>query len=378
MGSKTLAVAVSAPKSTSRILELGIIVPTLNERDNIEPLLAAIDVTLAGRAYEVVFVDDWSDDGTPETIRLIAERRRDVRLIRRFGRTGLSSAVIEGMLSTTASVLAVIDADGQHDEALLPVLADLVADGCADLAVASRYCGDGSTGGLATERVAASLFATRLAKKLLGITLSDPMSGCFAIRRGTFEAALPHMSATGFKILLDIILSSPTPLKIAERPYHFRVRTAGESKLDAAVVVDYLLLLADKTFHRFAPPRLILFGAVGLTGVGVHLSLLRAGLDLLSLPFPRAQAVAVAGSIAFNYTLNNIVTFRDRRLKGVRWWLGLGSFYVVCGLGAVANVGVGSLVFATDQRWWLAGIAGAAVGSVWNFAASSFITWRKR
>jgi dolichol-phosphate mannosyltransferase len=357
---------------------LAVIVPTLNERDNVEPLLAALDSSLKDWAYEVIFVDDWSSDGTAEAIQMIATGRRNVKVIRRFGRSGLSSAVMEGFLSTTATICAVIDADRQHDEALVPKLAALVARGDADIAVGSRYLADGSTGDWSGERAAASRFATRLASHLLPPSLTDPMSGLFAVRRSVFEAALPQMSATGFKILLDIVLSSPTPPQIAELPYHFRARIAGESKLDAGVVIEYLLLVIDKSFKKFAPPRLIMFGFVGLMGVAVHLGVLRSGMDGLGLSFPRAQALAVTGAIGFNFTVNNVLTFRDRRLRGLHWWLGLASFYLVCGLGAVANVGVGSLVFSKDHRWWLAGLAGAAVGSIWNFAASSYVTWRKR
>jgi dolichol-phosphate mannosyltransferase len=363
---------------TSLSPKAAVIVPTLNERDNIAPLLAGIDAALNGRDYEVIFVDDWSSDGTPDTIQSIARNRPDVRLLRRFGRKGLSSAVIEGMMATSADIVAVIDADRQHDESLLPHLIDLVASDSADVAVGSRYIDDGSTGDWAAGRVKISQFATSLAKKFLPADVSDPMSGFFAVRRSAVDAALPNLSAAGFKILLDLLVSSPTKLRVAELPYQFRTRVAGESKLDAGVALDFLILLADKTFRKFAPPRLVLFGMVGGIGVAVHLTILRTGLRLFDLDFSAAQALAVTGSIAFNFSLNNAITYRDRRLSGVRWWLGLLSFYLVCGIGAIANVGVGSFVFAQDARWWMAGIAGAAVGSIWNFAASSFVTWRKK
>lgn len=355
-----------------------IIIPTLNEVDNIRPLIASLDKALAHHEYEIIFVDDWSSDGTAELVINIARERNDVRLIRRFGRRGLSSAVIEGMLSTSANTLAVIDADGQHDERILPDLIDLIAKGEADLAIGSRYMVDGSTGDWQAKRVAISQFATSLARMFLPANVTDPMSGFFVIRRDKVEAAIPALSTTGFKVLLDLITSSPTPLKIVERPYHFRQRLAGESKLDSAVAIDFLFLIVDKAFRRFAPPRLIMFGAVGLFGVIVHLTILRLSIDVVRTSFATAQAIAVITAIAFNFTLNNAFTYRDRKLTGVRWFIGLLSFYVVCGFGAIANVGVGILVFSNNPRWWLAGIAGAAVGSIWNFAASSFVTWRKR
>ena len=357
---------------------VAVIIPTLNEVDNVGPLIASLDTALHNRHYELIFVDDWSTDGTAELVQSIGINRTDVRLIRRFGRKGLSSAVIEGMLSTNADIVAVIDADRQHDERILPDLIDLVASGEADIAIGSRYMKDGSTGDWQAKRVAASQFATFLAQYFLPANVSDPMSGFFAVQRDKVEAAVPFLSSTGFKILLDLISSSPSPLRIVERPYHFRQRVAGASKLDSAVAIDFLFLLVEKTIRRIAPPRLVMFGAVGLLGVAVHLSVLRFSIDVANSSFATAQTAAVMTAIAFNFTLNNAITYRDRKLTGVRWFIGLLSFYAVCGFGALANVGVGILVFSNNPRWWLAGIAGAAVGSIWNFAASSYVTWRKK
>ena len=356
---------------------IAIVVPTLNECDNIRPLLALLDRTLIGQRYEIVFVDDWSSDGTPELIAGIARERPDVRLIRRFGRRGLSSAVIEGMLATTTDVVAVIDADLQHDESILPRLYDLVASGEADVAIGSRYAEGGSTGDWCARRRRASRAATRLAEIALPVRVADPMSGFFVVRRATLEAAVPQLSGKGFKVLLDLLMSAPGPVRVREVPYTFRQRAAGTSKLGCGVMFDYARLVAGKAVKRLLPARLVSFGAVGLVGLGVHLCVLNAMLSLARLPFATAQGIAVMVAIASNFLLNNMLTFRDRTLRGARMLSGLGSFYLVCGLGALANVGIGSLVFADAQRWWVAGIAGAVVGSVWNFVAASAVTWRK-
>lgn len=365
-------------------LSLAVIVPTLNERDNIAVMVDALDRALGGRAYEIVFVDDWSSDGTPQAVAEVAARRRDVRLVRRYGRRGLSGAVVEGVLATVAPIVAVIDADMQHDEALLPALVDAVASGRADIAIGSRYVADGSTGDWGEARLRTSRAATWLSRHLLRQHVADPMSGFFAVRRDAFVTAVPRLSSIGFKILLDLLVSSPVRLCVVELPYRFRNRQAGESKLDSAVALDFVLMLVDKTIGRWIPARLVLFGAVGVIGLAVHLTLLRGSLALLpesltlDARFRVAQAVAVIGAMTFNFALNNTLTYRDRRLRGARWVTGLLSFYAVCGLGAVANVGVGSFAFERHYSWWLAGIAGAVVGSVWNFAASSVLTWRKR
>lgn len=358
-------------------LALAIVIPTLNERDNVAPLLAALDRALAGREWEAIYVDDGSTDGTPEAIETIAEDRRDVRLIRRHGRRGLSSAVVEGMMATMAPIVAVIDADMQHDEAILPRLHDAVLAG-ADLAVGTRYAGDGSTGELAEHRVRVSALATRLANMVLKTHVSDPMSGFFVVRRQVLLATVPHLSTVGFKILLDLLASSPRPLDVTEIPYTFRPRQAGASKLDSMVAVEYAMLLLDKLFGRIIPPRLILFLAVGAAGLVVNLLALDLFLNLMGLGFRLAQSLAVAVSILFNFALNNVLTYHDRRLRGLAWVRGLATFYLVCGLGAIAQVGAAEWVYSAHRLWWVAGIAGAAVGAVWNYAASSFLTWRRR
>ena len=357
-------------------IALTVVIPTLNEVDNRRPLLERIALALAGIEWEAIFVDDGSSDGTPELATAIAQDDRRVRLIRRIGRRGLSSAVVEGALASTAPVIAVIDADLQHDETVLPKLHAAIVAG-HDLAIGTRYCQGGSTGDWDEGRRRISRFATALAAPIMKTALSDPMSGLFAIRRDALLEAAPRLSNVGYKILLDLVASHPRPLKVAEVGYTFGVRTAGESKLDQMVALEYIELLLDKTIGRFIPVKLVQFGAIGVVGVGVHLGLLYGFLNLLTLGFAFAQAGAVLGAMTFNFALNNRFTYRDRQLKGLGWVTGLLSFYLVCSLGAVANVGIGSLVYEQYHGWWIAGVAGAVVGSVWNYVASSWLTWTR-
>ncbi|HET9398391.1 MAG TPA: glycosyltransferase family 2 protein [Sphingomicrobium sp.] len=359
-------------------LQLSVVVPTLNEVGNIEPLLERISVALAGIEWEAIFVDDGSTDGTPERLTSIAQADRRVRMIRRIGRRGLSSAVVEGALASTTPIVAVIDADLQHDEKILPDLYRAIADGENELAIGTRYAGNGSTGEWDQDRLKISRFATALASPIMKTRMSDPMSGFFAVRRDVLLEAAPRLSTVGYKILLDLVASHPRPLKLAEVGYTFGSRRHGESKLDEMVVLEYVELLLDKAVGRFIPVKLIQFGAIGMLGVGVHLALLYLALNMAGAPFATAQAAAVLGAMTFNFALNNKFTYRDRQLKGLAWIGGLFSFYLVCSLGAVANVGIGSLVYDKLHGWWIAGIAGAIVGSVWNYVASSWLTWTKR
>jgi dolichol-phosphate mannosyltransferase len=326
---------------------------------------------------EILFVDDWSPDGTANRLAEVARGRHDVRVIRRWNRRGLSSAVIEGMMATMAPVVAVIDGDGQHDEALLPRLFKLVHQGRADIAIGSRYCTAGSVGNWDERRAAGSRIATRLSQMVLSQPVGDPMSGFFAVRRDLVEQLLPRLSGRGFKILLDLLSSAEQPVRVLELPYRFRCREHGESKLGAGVLLDFLVMLADRSIRRYLPPRMAMFAAVGLAGVAVHLLVLQLML-LRGLSFESAQSAAVVVAIASNFVLNNSLTFRDRRLRGARLIVGLASFYAVCGLGALANIGIGTVLFEAHHRWWLSGIAGAVTGSIWNFIASATVTWRKR
>ncbi|MGL3822410.1 glycosyltransferase [Sphingopyxis sp. R3-92] len=357
-------------------LEVAVVVPTLNEAGNVERLIEKLSVVLAGRGWEVIFVDDNSADGTSDLVRRIGRTSRHVRIVQRVGRRGLSSAVIEGMLATAAPVIAVMDGDLQHSEDALPRLIDAIEMGEAEIAVGTRYAEGGCTGDWDAGRVRMSRFATRAGQIALGTDVSDPMSGFFAVRRDAFERALPRLSAIGFKILLDILASSPTALKVAEIPYQFRTRETGESKIGMRVVAEYAELIADKTIGRLVPVRLLKFLMVGGFGVFVHLAVLSMMLGTGNA-FVVAQTAAVMTAIAFNFFLNNSFTYADRKLKGWRILGGLATFYAISALGAVANIGIGTWMAGQDERWWVAGVAGVLVGAIWNFAMSSALTWRK-
>ena len=315
--------------------------------------------------------------GRRELVRQIARRKPHVRVIQRIGRRGLASACVEGVLSSSAPYFAVMDGDMQHDESLLPSMLQALKQQDLDIVVGSRYVEGGGTAGWEKRRQRFSRLGNRAAQLVIGANLKDPMSGFFVMRRQAFDEAVRRLSQQGFKILFDLFASSPRPLRYAEQPYQFRTRTLGSSKLDSMAVWEFGMLLADKLVGRIIPPRLVLFGLVGSVGLLVHLAALALGLRA-GLAFVTAQTVAVVLAMTMNFTLNNLLTYRDRQLKGWAWVKGLLSFYVICSLGAVANVGVGTLVYAREPIWWLAGIAGILVGTVWNYALSSFFTWNRK
>lgn len=349
--------------------------PSFNERDNVELLIARLGASLGDLEWEVLYVDDDSPDGTAAKIRDVAQTNPRVRCVQRIGRRGLSTAVIEGMLASSAPHVAVIDGDLQHDETMLPrMLATLKAEGL-DIVVGSRYAAGGGIGEWNKGRAAMSSFATRLARLVVTAELTDPMSGFFVMTRPAFERAVRRLSGQGFKILLDLFASTPTPYRFAEVPYQFRDRVRGESKLDGLVVWEYLMLLVDKTVGRWIPPRFVLFAAVGSGGLLIHLGTLRAMLAIFG--FPVAQAIATSLAMISNFTINNALTYRDRRLRGAKFIGGLITFCAICGIGAIANVRLASAAFEQHYEWWLSGLAGAAASVVWNYAVTSLFTWRK-
>ena len=371
MGAEARAAAPAAGPA-----DLAIVVPTVNERDNVRELVRRLDESLTGIAWEVVFVDDSSPDGTAEAVRALAREDARVRCVQRFGRRGLSSACIEGVLATSSPYCAVMDADLQHDERLLPEMLRTLERGGVDLVVGSRYAEGGSTGAWSGGRLAGSRAASWLARAVLGADVHDPLSGFFMLRREVFHAALPRLSGIGFKILLDVLTSSPGPLRTRELPYEFRPRLAGETKLDTLVVWEYLMLVADKLVGRVVPVRFLLFSLIGALGVVTHMVTLAVLFRGYGTSFAAGQAVATYAAMTGNFLLNNWFTYRDRRLRGWGLAWGWASFALVCSVGALANVGIASYVYNYRYVGWVpAALAGVVISSVWNYAASALFTW---
>ena len=358
--------------------QLSVIVPTFNECDNVTTLLRRLETALAGTAWEVIFVDDNSPDGTWNVVRDLARRDSRVRCIRRVGRRGLSGACIEGILASSAPFAAVIDADLQHDETRLPNMLALLRGGEFDLVIGSRYIEGGSADSFDRQRAGASAFATGLARRVLRVKIADPMSGFFMIRRDRFEQLAPQLSTQGFKILLDIVATAGGHLRIKEIPYNFAVRLHGESKLDSIVALDFLGLVLAKLTHDAVSLRFLLFATVGSIGILVHFAGLFVALRAFHLPFTAAQGCGAFSAMTSNFILNNFLTYRDQRLSGLALVRGLVVFYLVCSVGLAANVGVAFSVYDQEPIWWLAGAAGALMGVVWNYAISGLFVWRRR
>ena len=357
--------------------ELTIVVPTLDERQNLAPLIAGLESVLAGTDFEVLFVDDDSRDGTSDLARQIAQADRRIRVLQRIGRRGLSSAVVEGMLASSSPYLAVMDSDLQHDEKILPAMLAKLKQEHLDLVVATRHREGGGMGEMASHRRKLSEWGRSLSSLICRTNLSDPMSGYFVVTRAYVEEVARRLSGTGFKILLDLVVSSRRPVRLAEVPYVFRPRIHGASKLDILVGLEYLELLADKLVGDFVPASYVVFGLAGSIGVLAHL----AAVNLLRLipgfSLERAQFTSSVIVIGINFLLNNQLTFRSARLRGRRLLIGLAIFYTACSVGISLNLHV--LTYLTGLvPWYVAAAAGLAVGSVWNYWMSSMFVWQVR
>ena len=356
-------------------LQLGVIVPTFKEAPNVAPLLAKLEAALNGVVWQVIFVDDDSPDGTAATVKAIAATDPRVICLHRIGRRGLAGAVIEGAMASAAPFVAVIDGDMQHDETLLPKMLQALQEDRADLVVGSRYLATGAAdaSALGATREAGSRLANWLGAKVLRAQVTDPMSGFFMIRRELVEAVAPTLATSGFKVLFDILASQKTPPRYLEMPYEFRARVAGDSKLDEGVVVQYLGLLLAKLSRDLISPRFIMFALVGASGVVVHLVIL--GALRQHYGFSVAQTAAALGAMTSNYLINNAVTYRDRRKRGLGLIVGYFKFVLLCSVPLAANVAVATMVFERGPSWWVAGVAGAVVAAVWNYITTSRAVW---
>lgn len=357
---------------------LSIIVPILNEAKNIPILVDRVSASLAQIDWELIFVDDDSSDQSRAQLIALSSVNPRVRFLTRIGRQGLSTAVIEGALSSARDYIAVMDGDLQHDEAVLPKMLSCLSNNEADIVIGSRFLEQSSLGEFTAKRERMSRVGNWLSQTIIKTKLSDPLSGFFMLERTLFENVVHKLSGTGFKILLDILSTIKKPIKVKELPFQFGTRVHGESKIDSLVTLEFGLMLLDKWFGRIVPARFLLFTAVGAVGVGIHLLLLAIFFKTLQFDFYYSQAIATLLTMTFNFSLNNNLTYRDRRLSGPAFFTGLLSFYFVCSVGAVANFQFADFLYSQSVYWAAAGIAGAGIGAVWNYAMTSLFTWKAR
>lgn len=358
---------------------ISIVLPTYNERGNIEPLLNQLLNLLQSYNLEILVVDDNSTDGTAERVRELAQNEQRLRLIRRIGRSGLASAIKEGLVDASGDVAVVMDSDGQHDPGTVQGAIETLIQGNLDLVIGSRFHPGAEIHGLSSRREIGSSWANTSARLSLPRAykgLSDYMSGFFALRLEPLLPLILAVDVNGFKFLYELLALSKGRLRTSEVPLSFQPRDHGSSKLDLAIFWDFLTSVLHSLSFRLLPRRAISFGLVGLSGVMVQLLVNDLIMRLGGLSFESALPFAAATAASSNYLINNALTFRFQRLKGPALIRGLLKFLLVASLPILANVGLASTYYNFVARdTLLAQLAGIAVVFIWNYAASSRFVW---
>ena len=363
--------------------QLSVIIPTYNEVNNIEPIVKLLELSLKSLNFEIIFVDDNSPDGTINKIKKISKLNKKVRYILRFDKSGLSSAVTDGIVNAESEICVVMDGDLQHDEKIIPMMFKKIVDEKLDLVVGSRFKRKNDSNSLNAKRFFFSKVGNLISNSLLIKKLTDPMSGFFMIRRNIFISTIPRLSQMGFKILLDIIISSDKKLNFEEIEFKFRERNSGDSKLNYLIFWDFFLMLVDKKSKKLVPVKFISYCLIGLVGASIHIFSFLLLFKIIQLNFFYSYLPAMLISMTSNFLINNALTFRHNQLIKLKDLMrGLFLYYIICSLGAYSNIMIATNIYNSsifsnlDFNWILATCTGLLISSVWNYLVSSRMTWR--
>ncbi len=365
--------------------DLTVIIPTFNERENIEAIIRAVEEVLAGAGIrgEILVVDDSSTDGTIPVVRALEATLPNLRLVVRTSDPGLSQSVVEGISLARAEVIQVIDADFSHPPDLIPRFFGEIKGG-ADVVIGSRYMKGGSVENWPLRRLVISLGATALARIFLP-DLTDSGGNFFAVRREVVEGA--PLRPRGYKILFEILCKGRWQ-HAREIPFVFRDRRAGSSKLAASVVRDYLGQLADISFHALARRegavwkewrKALSFGVVGLSGIVVNMGLLAILTRYGGLYYLFSSIIAIEASIVNNFFWNDRWTFGGDPAHRKRPFLErIGYFHAICLGGAAINwLFLYALTQFAGIYYLLSNLAGILAGFFWNYLVNRNVTWRR-
>jgi dolichol-phosphate mannosyltransferase len=353
---------------------ISVVVPTYNEAANISMMYDGLARALAGRSWELVVVDDDSPDGTADAVRGLGRRHDNVRCIQRVQERGLASAVHWGVQAAHGEVVVVMDGDLQHEPALIPQMLDALQKG-HDIVSGSRFLEGAEAEGLSPGlRRRLSGWGNRLTNRFLGKALSDPLTGFFATSRRLFLESIPLMQADGFKVFFDLVYHNPN-VAVRELPFEFRHRRHGESKLELYVLWLLACDIVSKLSRGTLPPRLVSFVGVGLIGSIFHFSVLYICLGLGAV-FWLAQATATVVAMVFNFTINNLLTYSDDRLRGGAFYKGLLLYSLIASVGIVANVSTAQIAYLHLQgHTFIAASTGLVIDVIWRFVVSNRLIW---
>jgi dolichol-phosphate mannosyltransferase len=375
---------------------VSVITPTFNEAENLPILVGRLHDALADIPHEIIVADDDSPDRTWEVAEGLAADDPRITVMRRFHDPGLSASVLDGMSVARGEVLAVIDADLQHDESILADMVEQVLDDRADVVVGSRSTAGGGYGEWSSSRRFVSWVATLIARLLLRVPVSDPMSGYFAVSRRAYEATAPQLNPRGFKILLEFI-GRNRDLRVSEVGYEFSNRVHGETKLNRSVIRSYLLGVAELRLGRQVNPTFLLYVLVGIVGLIVNSTafwlaewigfpVVTTGLNDEIDPIATSFLFSLQLSILVLFVLNNEFTFWEQRFQGLRLLPAFVVYEAMSLLGAGVHVAV--FTFLQESGFLLSffggatrvvhNLLGAVVALIINWYLNTTYLWRRR
>ena len=360
---------------------ISIVIPTFNEVDNIIPLLKNLISLVTDFEYEIIIVDDDSPDGTSEEVNKYMKDNNRIKLITRIGRSGLSSAIKEGLLFAQGNYLLILDGDGQHDPSFVLNMINKIKNKKTDIVIGSRFLSSSKLEGLSNKRSLGSQLANKVARFSLHNNYSqvtDYLSGCFCLEKKIAKDLLRKIEINGFKFLYELLSVSKGNLRVKEVPLIFKERLYGNSKLDLAIVWDFVISIIHNLSLRIIPRQAISFGLVGFSGVFVQLFITSFLTKILLIGFYEALPIAVISAATSNFLINNQVTFRSNRLQNLNLLIGLFKFLIVASLPVIANVGITTAFYKyISADTFIAQMAGIAIVYAWNYLASSSFVWNK-
>jgi len=357
-------------------IDLSIVVATLNEEQNVKLLYNLIKASLDTKLkWEVIFVDDDSADDTVIKVNRLIEKNSNIKLIKRLNSRGLSSALIDGALSSNAKYILFMDSDLQHNPKFIFGMYERINRENLDIVSASRFSQNKKIG-LVDKRYKISILVNKIINKIFNINMLDSLTGFFIIEKKFFNKSVKNLSNKGFKLLLDIILSNKEYIKNQEITFEFNKRHSGFSKLDNKIIIDFIYLIIDKLIGWIVPARYILYSIVGSLGVIVQIVSFYLIYNQLNLFFSISNIISIFIAMNFNYNLNNIFTYSDLRLRGKKYIKGMFLFYFFCGFGALLNFFTSQIIFSLFSLDFFSVIIGAVIGSIWNYSMNTSFNWK--
>ena len=376
---------------------VSIVTPTYNEAENLPILIQRLHAALGVLPHEIIIADDNSPDGTWQVGETLATEDPTLRVMRRFHDPGLSASVLDGLSTARGEVLVVIDADLQHDTGVLPEMLSHVLSKRVDVCVGSRSTAGGGYGDWSSSRRFVSWVATMIAKLLLRVSVSDPMSGYFVVSREAYEQTAPSINPRGFKILLEFI-GRNHQLRVDEVGYEFSNRIHGETKLNRSVIRSYLLGVAELRVGRQINPTFLLYAMVGLVGLAVNSVLftlaeavgfpqITTGLNAAIDPIATSFLFSVQVTILLLFAMNNEFTFWEQRYRG---WALIPAFalYEVMSLvgtcvhvavfTSLQNIGFLLNLLGTSASRVVQNLIGASIALILNWFLNTTYLWRRK